>query len=674
MKQIEIYNEDLKAFFGTSQITREILLQKNYFPFYIPLNSRSIPTLEELNKVIEFFDDVQCTIGFSPKNPQSHAVNMEKGVFEDDSNAIIEALEKTSTSVSKIELYGYFKYLSLPNNLMNKFTKLDTLVIHGSGENSSINTLSLPPNLSTIKLYNLTGISSLDTSQVKSLSDLVLFLDDFFLLDGKTNLPFDKIENLDLTDNTSDRVLNLNNLQQRFPNLKNLKMHPDYKFLGPLSKKEISFLVKVAGQIKIENTYDNLADFFIKDYIPFEIKGIKKIGNIFYDPKKIKLKPIELDYKKYKNISDKSRFKNAFVKINIKNMSELSTEEAIKLKEQTPNCQISVREVDNNLSIYSLNDYILMSQRLDKILSGINPNSSELEQYSYIYNAMYAIFYNDAALDSKDPEFIKSHPYNNFYASCLNNSSRNLLGALKYNQAVCSGFASAIHNACARQGLKSIIVGGCFYTFVDLSTLQKYDKENHRYTILKCFDSFHYLIKDREALHAWNLIQINGAWYNSDSSSDVNRIREGYLPKYFLFSDAENIQRCCKRNEFLTIKCHTPFPSYKLAETFPSLQPEPPVRIFTLSQNQFKILKKVISDYNNPLRIMTNAYKEISGFRRYKKSKKKYPIPLNPPSDTPERSFRENLIIQEFESPRGMTFTDDVVYPKDIQTDRESEL
>lgn len=71
---------------------------------------------------------------------------------------------------------------------------------------------------------------------------------------------------------------------------------------------------------------------------------------------------------------------------------------------------------------------------------------------------------------------------------------------------------------------------------------------------------------------------------------------------------------------------------------------------------------------------MTNAYKEISGFRRYKKSKKKYPIPLNPPSDTPERSFRENLIIQEFESPRGMTFTDDVVYPKDIQTDRESEL
>ncbi len=673
MKQIEIYNEDSKAFFGTSQITREILLQKNYFPFYIPLNSRSIPTLEELNKVIEFFDDVQCTIGFSPKNPQSHAVNMEKGAFEDDSNAIIEALEKTSTSVSKIELYGYFKYLSLPNNLMNKFTKLDTLVIHGSGENSSINTLSLPPNLSTIKLYNLTGISSLDTSQVKNLSDLVLFLDDFFLLDGKTNLPFDKIENLDLTDNLSDRVLNLNNLQQRFPNLKNLKMHPDYKFLGPLSTKEISFLVKVAGQIKIENTYDNLVDFFI-DYIPFEIKGIKKIGNIFYDPKKIKLKPIELDYKKYKNISDKSQFKNAFVKINIKNMSEFSTEEAIKLKEQIPNCQISVREVDCNLSIYSLDDYILMSKHLDKILSGINPNSSELEQYSHIYKAMHVIFRNYNAIDNQDPEFVKTHPYDNFYADCLSNSSRNLYGALKYNSAICAGFASAIHNACARQGLNSIIVGGCFYNFVDLSILQKYDKENHRYTILKCFDSFHYLIKDRKALHAWNLIQINGAWYNSDSTLDAGRIHEGYLPKYFLFSDAENIQRGYGRNNYLTTKCNTPFSSYKLAETFPNLKPEPPGRISTLSQNQFKILKKVLSNYYNPLKIMSNAYKEISSFRRYKKSKKKYPIPLNPPSDTPKRSFRESKVIKEFQSPEGMAFTDDVVYPKDVQTDRESEL
>ena len=355
-------------------------------------------------------------------------------------------------------------------------------------------------------------------------------------------------------------------------------------------------------------------------------------------------------------------------------MSELSTEEAIKLKEQTPNCQIAVREVSNDLSIYSLDDYILMSKQLDKILSGINPNSSELEQYSHIYKAMYSIFYNYTALDSQNPEFIKSHPYNNFYALCLNNSSRNLYGALKYNSAVCAGFASAIHNACARQGLKSKIVGGCFYTFVDLSTLQKYDKENHRYTILKCFDSFHYLIKDHEAQHAWNLIQINGAWHNSDSTWDADRIRGGYLPKYFLFNDDENIQRGCERSNFSTIKCNTLFPSYKLAETFPSLQPEPPRRISTLSQNQFIILKKVISDYNNPLKIMTAGYKEISGFLTYKKSKKKYPIPLNPPSDTPIRSFRETLVIQEFQSPRGMAFTDDVVYPKDVQTDRESEL
>ena len=52
----------------------------------------------------------------------------------------------------------------------------------------------------------------------------------------------------------------------------------------------------------------------------------KGVYNILVSFRKLSLK--------YKNISDKSRFKNAFVKINIKNMSELSTEEAIKLKEQ----------------------------------------------------------------------------------------------------------------------------------------------------------------------------------------------------------------------------------------------------------------------------------------------------------------------------------------------------
>lgn len=661
MKELTIQNERLINYFGTNKITPKILSNHNSFSFQIPLSKNNLPILEELNKVVEFFDDVKCSITFYSQN---HTLNnfQETDGFEyystlnNNSRRIIFALQNTSPNFSQINIDSAFYSLDLPKDLMEKFSRLDTLRIKGLKNVSQFGTLFIPPNVKALKLYNINEILDLDTSKVNNLSDLVLFLDQYFLLEG-SNTPKFGIENLDLSENEANQVFNLYNLQQRFPNLKNLKMHPDYKFLGPLSPDEISFLVQVAGQIKIEQTYDDL-NGLIKNYIPFEIKGIKKIGNIFYDPKKIKLKPIKLSYEKYKNISDKSRFKNAFVKINIKNMSELSTEEAIKLKEQIPNCQISVEEVINDLSIYSLDDYILMSKWIDEILSTIDPNSSEQEQYSHIYEAMSVIFYNFDANYNLDPEFVKTHPYNNFIAYCLDNTSRNLYGALKYNSAVCAGIASAIHNACARQGLTSKIVAGCFFDFVSLSTLQNYDRTNHKYRIFENIGSFHFLIKDLKAEHAWIQVKFGENWYNSDLTWDLERLRNHYLPKYFLFTDDENLQRrCISDND--SNKCSSHFSSPKLAQIFPNLQPEPLTQTIRTTPEQILLLKKC--SYNK-----YNSFSYYIGrpSRVYRESNKKYPLPPKPSIEEPKLPARENKIREQVQqNPYYFATSDTFDYP-----------
>lgn len=660
MKELTIQNERLINYFGTNKITPAILSNHNSFSFQIPLSKNNLPILEELNKVVEFFDDVKCSITFYSQN---HTLNnfQETDGFEyystlnNNSRRIIFALQNTSPNFSQINIDSAFYSLDLPKDLMGKFSKLDTLRIRGLKNVSQFGTLFIPPNVKTLKLYNINGILNLDTSKVNDLSDLVLFLDQNFLIEG-SNTPKIGIENLDLSENETNQVFNLYSLQQRFPNLKNLKMHPDYKFLGPLSPDEISFLIQVSGPIKIENTY-NLNDS-IKYYIPFKFKGIKKIGNIYYDPKKIKLKPIEISYKKYKNISDKSRFKNAFVKIDIKNMAELSTEEAIKLKEQIPDCQISVREVSHDLSIYSLDDYILMSKWLDEILSTIDPNSSEQEQYSHIYEAMSVIFYNYDANYNFDPEFVKTHPYYNFIAYCLYNSSKNLYGALKYNSAVCAGITSAIHNACARKGFKSKIVAGCFFNFVSLSTLQNYDRKKHEYRIFENFGSFDFLIKDLETEHAWIQVKFGKNWYNSDLTWDLERLRNHYLPKYFLFTDDENLQRRCISDNY-TKKCSSHFPSAKLAQLFPNLQPEPLTQTIRTTPEQILLLKKCsYSNYNS------FSYYIGRPSRVYRESNKKYPLPPKPSIEEPKLPARENKIREQVQQNKYYFATSDTFdYP-----------
>ena len=669
MNAIKIYNETLVNIFGTNTITKEILSNNNRFNFLIPLSSSDLLKLKELNRIIDFFDNVKCTISFKSRDSDLDKEKMDKFEYSSRlinySKSIIEALEQTSSNFSRIEISSYFDRLDLTENLMKKFIKLDTLIINGFDHDSYIGSLFLPPNLLTIKLSGVSTITYFDTSQINNISDLVLFLDQYFLLEGGF-LPVCPIENIDLTENPLDKVFNLNNLQSRFPRLKNLKINPEYKFVGPLSHKEIEFLVKVAGRIQIENSSDTIVKYFLNDFIPLEMNGIKKIGNIYYDSNKFALKPIELSYNKYKTMKDKTKLHSAFLKITIKNMAELSTEEAIKLRKEVSNCLISIKE-SRSTSIHSLDDYITMSINLDQMLNTVNSDSPEDERYSQIYRAMSSIYYDYYAVFDYDSKSIEQDPFNNFFALCLKKSSRNIYGALKYNLAVCAGFATALHNACARKGLKSKLTHGYFYDYVDLNTLQNYDKENHSYIILDCIDSFNYIIKDLEASHAWNIVKIKGIWYNSDLTWDAPRMRQNYLPKYFLFSDDENLQRKCISNS--NIKCSITYSSSDLARIFPYFQPEPPITEIKLPLNIFNILKKYTSK-------TYHFFKEIYNFRavnKYKKAVQKYPIALisSPTENTPCNFTREqNIRDQVRYHPYGFAITANKIYEDSSTTSK----
>ena len=630
MKTLEIFNKDLIDFFQTNKITYDILSTNNHFNLEIPISSDKIQLLEELNKIVEYFKDVKCTISINSNNPNKD--------YKDD---IIKILKTLSPNFTSIKISSFFNGLNLPENLMKKFIKLETLIIDGlksdNPTSSTIKKLSLPPNLCNIKLFNIFDVYFMDTSQVQKPSDLVLFLDYFSLGANPQNQIMFGIENIDLSENWS--VFDLNQLQTRFPDLKNLKMKPNYIFLGPLEPKDIEFLVKVIGQIQVKNNSLTYFEKIFVDLMSPKINGVTKIGNIYYDSKRLNLKSKTMSIKKYNSIKDKSSLKDTFLLIKIKNMSELSTEEAKKIKEIAPNCIISVEEVQASSSIYSLDDYILISGNLDKILSNVDPDSSQIEQYSQIYKALSAIYYNyDAIYNYHTTD--NSNPYANFFALCLSSSSRNLQDALKYFSAVCAGFASVIHNACARQGIKSKINFGYFYDIVDLHTLQKYDEINYQFQLLESIDPFTYLIKDFESSHAWNMVKLDGIWYHSDITWDAERIREQLLPKYFLFSDTENLQRkCCFHSN---IKCTHSLSSLDLAKLFPDLKPSPPIKKTVLSQEQHMILKKYSSETYKQFKLLFN----LGTILKYKKMVKKHPI-LLPSRTSAETEPQKNISESE---------------------------
>lgn len=138
---------------------------------------------------------------------------------------------------------------------------------------------------------------------------------------------------------------------------------------------------------------------------------------------------------------------------------------------------------------YSYETYKAIKQEITDITKNIDPNLPEEQRYLEVRKILSEnITYDDAALSAP----VGSHDY---YAS------RNLENALLSHTCVCAGYADVAKNIYAEMGIESKYVEG--YT-------------------------------SKGEYHAWNVVKINGQWYQDDLTWD-----RGGKSKYALLNDAE---------------------------------------------------------------------------------------------------------------------------------------
>lgn len=172
---------------------------------------------------------------------------------------------------------------------------------------------------------------------------------------------------------------------------------------------------------------------------------------------------------------------NGKVCVQIPNVSELSTKEAISLSGKVDFIRISDKDryaSGKSKVIYTLEEYIEISKSIDDLVSGIDSKASDLEKALTIY---YKLGKSTA------------------YSRGENDS--NLYGVFVENSALCGGISEAFVQAYGRVGGKSEYIYG-------------YNK-------------------GASVAHAYNQIMINGVLIDADLTGDLNNLYSNEMPTSF---------------------------------------------------------------------------------------------------------------------------------------------
>lgn len=206
--------------------------------------------------------------------------------------------------------------------------------------------------------------------------------------------------------------------------------------------------------------------------------------------------------------------------IQIPNVVELSTEEAIRIKDKVDYIQIVSGDSYSNYEakeVYTIDEYIEVSKGIDAIVEKVDPNASDFEKAFTIYC-----------------EIGKSTTYNNEEAEKNGRRRKevgNLYGVFVEGSSVCAGIAESYKAVCQRVGLDAEYISG----------------QNDGAFVG----------------HAWNQVKINGKWVDIDLTGDLKYIQTGEQPIFFgsQYIDFDNMsenhhsnpeERAVIKQEFIT--------------------------------------------------------------------------------------------------------------------------
>ena len=135
--------------------------------------------------------------------------------------------------------------------------------------------------------------------------------------------------------------------------------------------------------------------------------------------------------------------------------------------------------------------------KLKMLVKDIDSRLPEKERFKKVYTRLaYMIDYDDQVVEG-DPEYKVEN----------RRKSRNLENAVLLNKAVCLGIAETLKQTLSLVGIRSKIVRSMY--------------------------------NNEEKGHAYNLVNIDGIWYNADLTWDYSNIRRGIRPRFCLKSDKD---------------------------------------------------------------------------------------------------------------------------------------
>ena len=218
------------------------------------------------------------------------------------------------------------------------------------------------------------------------------------------------------------------------------------------------------------------------------------------------------------------------VDININNVSELSFKDLGKLKNiQSVVITDGIERISGISYMYTRDKYLSITKRIDEIISGIQKanNSlgiSEKEIFAKIYKRLAKEITYDYYAITKEGKKDK----------VVQRDCRNLYGGLVQGQCVCAGYATILKNILSCVGIESYYLDGIYES--SKSVEEKTSENNNNISG-----------------HAWNVVKLDGEYFNTDLTWDRDFIVSGKTPKFFLKSDKD-----FNHNEYRDISRYKP--------------------------------------------------------------------------------------------------------------------
>jgi len=199
---------------------------------------------------------------------------------------------------------------------------------------------------------------------------------------------------------------------------------------------------------------------------------------------------------------------------NLNSLNDINIEAMIKLQEHVENSfdmKFTINEKDAEKITYSFAEMSAITAKIEELTAGIPEDLDELDRFITIYyrminnitynhntmnrsNEVTNQFENKRSLTISEKEMIDKK------MAEIRRNSAGLYGGLVEGKAICVGYATILQEALKKVGIKSMIVTG-----------------------VKTAD----IIQGKAVRtgHAWNQVQINGKWYNADSTWDAERLK-----------------------------------------------------------------------------------------------------------------------------------------------------